>query len=135
MHVSAENVLADTAIDLRVSGAPQGSVAIPSMESAIVADLRDAAPAMAVGLAVLGALLPFAQLRLRKRRPEATEPGIVPHAETLEEAGVETDAQREELRRLIADLDDAYAEGLLTEEAYLQLSDKMKKRLGETSMG
>jgi len=133
LHFAAENVPSGSAIELQLSGAPQGATALPSEESAMVAALREAAPAMAVVLALLGALLPFAQLRLRKRRPEAAEPGVAPQAEILEEAGVETDTQHEELRRLIADLDDAYAEGLLNEEAYRQLSDKMKKRLGETS--
>jgi 5-hydroxyisourate hydrolase-like protein (transthyretin family) len=133
MHFAAENVPSGTAIELQLSGAPQGGATLPSMESSMVAALREAAPAMAVVLAVLGALLPFVQLRLRKARPEAVEPGIVPRAEAVEQAGVETDAQHEELHRLMSDLDDAYAEGLLTEEAYRQLSDKMKKRLGETS--
>ncbi len=133
LHFAAENVPADSAIELQLSGAPQGAVALPSMESSMVVALRDAAPAMAVVLAVLGTLLPFVQFRLRKTRPETAERATVPQVETVEEAGVETDAQHEELRRLVSDLDDAYAEGLLTEEAYRQLSDKMKKRLGGTS--
>jgi 5-hydroxyisourate hydrolase-like protein (transthyretin family) len=133
LHFATENVPSGTAIELQLSGVPQGAVALPSMESSMVAALREAAPAMAVVLAVLGALLPFVQLRLRKARPATAEPGIVPQAEILEQAAVETDAQHEELRRLMSDLDDAYAEGLLTEEAYRQLSDKMKKRLGDTS--
>jgi 5-hydroxyisourate hydrolase-like protein (transthyretin family) len=133
LHFAAEDVPAETAIELRLSGAPHSAAALPSMESSLVAALREAAPAMAVGLALLGALLPFAQLRLRRARPEAGTPGAGAKAEIVEEAGVETDTQREELLRLIADLDDAYEEGLLNEEAYRQLSDKMKKRLGETS--
>jgi 5-hydroxyisourate hydrolase-like protein (transthyretin family) len=133
LHFQATDVAEGTVVELQLSGAAGGTAALPSMESSMVAALRQVAPGVAVVLALLGVLVPFAQLRLRKVRPEAATPGGLFQAEIPEAAGVETDAQHEELRRLIADLDDAYAEGLLTEEAYRQLSDKMKKRLGETS--
>lgn len=133
LHFGAADVPADTPIELRLSGAPQSGSALPSVESSMMVALREAAPAIAVGLALLGALLPFAQLRLAKGRRGVGTPGPTPVAEASERGDVGTDAQREELLRMIADLDDAYAEGLLNEEAYRQLSDKMKKRLGETS--
>jgi predicted outer membrane protein len=52
-------------------------------------------------------------------------PGVEPRAGQTPDAK----AERDELAHLIADLDDAYAEGLVNEQAYEQLRARMKKRL------
>ena len=52
-------------------------------------------------------------------------PGVEPRAGPTSDA----EAERDELAHLIADLDDAYAEGLVNEQAYEQLRARMKKRL------
>jgi hypothetical protein len=100
-----------------------------SSVSPLLVAVRGAAPAIALGLALLGGLLPFLQLRVGRRESELPAEGEVSEPEAAAETEVESDADREELLRLIADLDDAYAEGLVKEKAYRQLRDKMKKRL------
>ena len=114
---------------MRLSGAPQGAAGPALPGSSLIVGLRQAAPAIAVALAILGALLPFVQLRLRKG-PSATggEESVLDQEEPATK-DVELGAEEDELLRLMADLDDAFAEGLLQEQAYRQLRDKMEKRL------
>jgi hypothetical protein len=117
LHFGAENLPGETVIQLQLSGSPQGvgapAIGRPSWSRV----LQEFGPRIALALGLLGALLPFAQLRWR-RRPELAA-----------EAEVDPTAQRGELLHLIADLDDAFAEDRLDEESYHQLRGKMKERL------
>jgi 5-hydroxyisourate hydrolase-like protein (transthyretin family) len=128
LHFYGVDLARDTTIEIRLSGSPQGAALPLSSTSPLLAAVREAAPAIALGLALLGGLLPLLQLRMRKRGADLPAENEVsgPEAPEREE---ESDADREELLRLIADLDDAYAEGLVKEKAYRQLRDKMKRRL------
>jgi 5-hydroxyisourate hydrolase-like protein (transthyretin family) len=129
LHFDGVDLARDTTIEIRLSGSPQGAVVPLSSVSPLLVAVRGAAPAIALGLALLGGLLPFLQLRVGRRESELPAEGEVSEPEAAAETEVESDADREELLRLIADLDDAYAEGLVKEKAYRQLRDKMKKRL------
>jgi 5-hydroxyisourate hydrolase-like protein (transthyretin family) len=129
LHFGGTDLPADTTMELRLSGAPQGA-AVPALPgSSLIVALRQAAPAIAVGLAILGALLPLVQLRVRKGRAAIPAEGTRPDSEEPARKDAELGAEQDELLHLMADLDDAYAEGLLKEQAYRQLRDKMKKRL------
>jgi 5-hydroxyisourate hydrolase-like protein (transthyretin family) len=129
MHFGGTDLPADTTIELRISGGSQGAPVPALPGSSLIVALRQAAPAIAVALAILGALLPFVQLRLGKAAPAITGEGSVPGQEEPATRDADLGAEEDELLRLMADLDDAYAEGLLQEQAYRQLRDKMKSRL------
>jgi 5-hydroxyisourate hydrolase-like protein (transthyretin family) len=128
LHFYGVDLAPDTAIEIGLSGSPQGAAVPLSSASPLLVAVREAAPAIALGLALLGGFLPFLQLRMRKRGAALPAESEVSGPEAPE-TEVESDADREELLRLIADLDDAYAEGLVKEKAYRQLRDKMKRRL------
>ena len=128
LQFSAEDLAADTELELHVAGVPEAeagrTVPAPSLSLA----LQEAAPIIALGMALLGALLPFAQQRLGQR----PQPPAERRASGLEEPPVEDvgpPVQRDELLQMIASLDDAFAEGRLDQQGYQQLRNRMKKRL------
>jgi hypothetical protein len=116
-HFSAENLPGETVVELRLSGSPQEAGGTAGGRTGWSRGLYEFGPMMALALGLLGGLLPFAQRRWG-RRPE-------PAAEREVDPGT----QRGELLHLLADLDDAFAEGRLDEESYRQLRGKMKGRL------
>jgi hypothetical protein len=122
-HFSAENLPGDVVVELRLSGSPQGTGGTAVERPWWSRGLEQFGPTMALALGLLGALLAFAQKRWG-RRPEP-----------VAEREVEPAAQRGELLHLIADLDDAFAEGRLDEESYRQLRSKMKERLRDVWTG
>jgi 5-hydroxyisourate hydrolase-like protein (transthyretin family) len=128
LHFYAVDLARDTTIEIGLSGSPQGAAVPLSSASPLLVAVREAAPAIALGLALLGGLLPFLQWRMRKRGAALPVESEVSGSEAAE-MEVELGVEQEELLRLIADLDDAYAEGLVKEKAYRQLREKMKKRL------
>lgn len=129
LHFDGADLAPETTIEIRLSGSPQGAAVPFSSASPVLVAVREAAPAIVLGLALLGGLLPFLQLRMRKRGADLAAERGISGPETAGETDVASSAERDELLRLIADLDDAYAEGLVKEKAYRQLRDKMKKRL------
>jgi hypothetical protein len=116
-HFSAENLPGEAVVELRLSGSPQGAGTFTPQGASWTSGLQEHGSAVALAMGLLGALLPFAQLRWGRR------------LEPTAEREVEPIVQRGELLHLIADLDDAFVEGRLDEESYRQLRGKMKERL------
>jgi 5-hydroxyisourate hydrolase-like protein (transthyretin family) len=117
LHFSAKELAVDAVVELRLSGSAREpgvpALARPSWSRV----LQESGPTLALALGLLGALLPFALMRWGRRSDAAAE------------GEVDATSQRAELLHLIADLDDAFAEGRLDEESYRQLRGKMKERL------
>jgi len=116
-HFSAEELAGGAVLELRLTGSPRREGGSSPARSSWSQGLEEFGPAVAVAMGLLGALLPFAL----RRRGGSLEP--------VAEGKVDRTAQRGELLRLIADLDDAFAEGRLDEESYFQLRTKIKVRL------
>jgi hypothetical protein len=117
LHFGAEDLPSGAKIDLRISGAPKGAaVPVPARPS-WSQGLQEVGPAIALAMGLLGALLAFAQLRWGRGSEVPTD------------RAADATVQRDELLRLIADLDDAFAEDGLDQQAYEQLRARMKRRL------
>jgi 5-hydroxyisourate hydrolase-like protein (transthyretin family) len=127
LHFEARDLLPNAEIEIHLSGAPQAT-ARPLPESSLGLGLQRVSPWIALGLALLGALLPFVQV-YRRERSQRTRDSRTLAVLTIEHANSELRAQREELLQLIADLDDAFAERQIGEEAYRELRKSMKRRL------
>jgi len=117
LHFGAENLPAGAEIDLRISGAPQGAALPVPARPSWSQGLQEVGPVIALVMGLLGALLAFAQLRWRQRSGRPADQGVDPTV------------QRDELLHLIADLDDAFAEDRLDQQAYEQLRTRLKQRL------
>jgi hypothetical protein len=128
LHFEAQDLLPNAEIEIHLSGAPLAMAQSLFPQPSIGSNLQRNSPWIALSLALLGALLPVAQVSLRGRpqRVRVAEPSRVL---TLEHADRGLRAQREEALQLIADLDDAFAEGQIAEEPYQQVRKSMKRRL------
>ena len=128
LHFNGQNLPAGSEIVVQFSGNPQGAAAPGRTGFELDLGLQRYAPGIALLMVVLGASLPLVQVRLGQGRGSSSEamgPGVEPRAGQI----LDAKAERDELAHLIADLDDAYAEGLVNEQAYEQLRARMKKRL------
>ncbi len=128
LHFSGHNLPAGSEIELSFSGPPQPAAGSGQSAPRLSLPLQRYAPGVALLMVILGACIPFAYLRLAQSGRSSPE-GDALVVKTSPVQGFPGQAQRDELLHLIADLDDAYAEGLVNEQAYGQLRDKMKKRL------
>jgi 5-hydroxyisourate hydrolase-like protein (transthyretin family) len=117
LHFGVGDLPAGAEVDLLISGAPQGAAVPVPARLSWSQGLQEVGPAIALTMGLLGALLAFAQLRWR--RGSKLAPG----------QRVDPTVQRGELLRLIADLDDAFAEDRLDQQAYEQLRTRLKQRL------
>jgi 5-hydroxyisourate hydrolase-like protein (transthyretin family) len=128
LHFNGQYLPAGKEVELRFSGAAQGGPA-PTMPGAgLGLSLQGYAPGVALLMVLLGASVPFAQLRWGRRRgtsPVEGTTGLEPPTDRV--AGPQ--GQREELLHLLADLDDAHADGQIGEQAYEELRAKMKEHL------
>jgi hypothetical protein len=117
LHFGAEDLSVGAEADLLISGAaPGAAVPVPASQS-WSQGLQEVGPMMALTMGLLGALLALAQLRWGRR------------SEPLARQAIEPSAHRDELLQQIADLDDAFTEDRLDQQAYEQLRARMKQRL------
>jgi 5-hydroxyisourate hydrolase-like protein (transthyretin family) len=128
LHFEAQDLLSDVEVEMHLSGAPQALAQYLPPGSSLGLSLQKISPWVALGLAFLGALLPFAQTYLR-RRPQRVRDRRLSRALTARDADSKLRVQREELLQLMADLDDAFTEGQVAEEAYQDLRESMKQRV------
>jgi 5-hydroxyisourate hydrolase-like protein (transthyretin family) len=128
LHFNGQYLPAGKEIELRFSGAAQGGPA-PTMPGAgLGLSLQSYAPGVALLMVLLGVSVPFAQLRWGRRGGTSPVEGTTgPGPSTGRAAGPQS--QREELLHLLADLDDAHADGQIGEQAYKELRAKMKEHL------
>ena len=134
LHFSGQNLPADSEVVLTLSGAAQGVAAPAPVGFELDLGLQRYAPGIALLMVLLGAALPLAQVRLGKGG-EASAEANASGAETRAGGPPDTQSEGDELAHLIADLDDAYAEGLVDEQAYKQLRARMEQRLREIRTG
>jgi hypothetical protein len=117
LHFDAEDLPAGSEIELLISGVAREAAVPVSASPSWSRGLQEVGPVIAMTMGALGALLAFAQLRWgRRSEPLARQPA-------------EPTPQRDELLQLIADLDDAFTEDRLDQQAYEQLRARMKQRL------
>jgi hypothetical protein len=128
----AQDLGPDAETEIQLSGAPQGKPQLPVPGASPGLGVQNLGPWIALGLAVLGAVLAFVQLYLRRggQREQGTGPSET-QAVGRSDSGLKT--QRQELLQLVADLDDAFAEGRVTEEGYHELRRSVRSRLTEVS--
>jgi len=130
LHFHGEDLPAGQEITVSFAGAPRKTEAPMAPGPALGLPLQQYAPAVALLMVVVGAAVPWAQLRLARRSGRAVgEGGSGPGAAMDQRVDAQT--ERDELLHLLADLDDAYEEGLLNQETYGQVRGKMRKRLRE----
>lgn len=130
LHFSGQNLAADSEVVVNLSGAPQGTAALAPASFELDLGLHRYAPGIALLMVLLGAALPLAQTRLTQRRAPSAEANG-PAADARAGGALHSQSERDELARLLADLDEAYAEGLVDEQAYEQLRARVKQRLRE----
>lgn len=132
LHFEAQDLGPNAETEIQLSGAPQGKAQLPVPGASPGLGVQNLGPWIALGLAVLGAVLAFVQLYLRRggQREQGTGPSET-QAVGRSDSGLKT--QRQELLQLVADLDDAFAEGRVTEEGYHELRRSVRSRLTEVS--
>lgn len=127
LHFEAQDLLPNSEIQIRLSGTPQLMRRALSLEPSLGLRLQEISPWIALSLALLGALTAFTQVYLRTR-PQKVKNTWLSRVQTIAHADSELQVQCQELLQLIADLDDAFADGRITEEAYQELRKSMKAR-------
>ncbi len=128
LHFEAQDLLPNSEIQIRLSGTPQLMRRALSLEPSLGLRLQEISPWIALSLALLGALTAFTQVYLRTR-PQKVKNTWLSRVQTIAHADSELQVQRQDLLQLIADLDDAFADGRITEEAYQELRKSMKGRV------
>ncbi|HEM62079.1 MAG TPA: carboxypeptidase regulatory-like domain-containing protein [Chloroflexi bacterium] len=130
LHFQGEDLPAGQEIAVAFAGAPRMTEAPVARGPALGLPLQQYAPALALLMVVMGAAVPWAQLRLSQRSGLAVGESDSGSGPGMQQR-VDAHTERDELLRLVADLDDAYEEGSLNEETYGQLRERMRKRLRE----
>ena len=134
LHFQGRDLPASDQIDVIFAGVPREISAFGGPTAETTLPFERYAPLVVWLMVVVGAALPFAQLRLGRRRARrAAVTGRSPRAGIGQTGGSGT--ERDELLQVVADLDDAYADGLLHEESYSQLRGRMRERLRELWSG
>jgi hypothetical protein len=128
LRFEAQDLLPTSEIELYLSGAPQVTAQPPPPGPSLGMSLQRVSPWLALGLAVLGALAPLGEAHARARSQRVLDTQA-PKVQTIGRADSEPRVQRQELLRLMADLDDAFAEGRIAQEPYKELRVRMKHRL------
>jgi 5-hydroxyisourate hydrolase-like protein (transthyretin family) len=128
LHFGGQDLLPNSEIQIRLSGTPQLMRRALSLEPSLGLRLQGISAWIALSLALLGAVTPFTEVYLRARSQKAKNAGLS-RVQTIAHAGSKSQVQRQELLQLIADLDDAFADGRITEEAYQELRKSMKGRV------
>jgi 5-hydroxyisourate hydrolase-like protein (transthyretin family) len=132
LHFEAQDLGRGAEIEVSLSGSPGGAATLALSGVSLSSGVRELWPWIAAGLVLVGGLLAFAQLRLqRTRRKGAGAPPPVTAEDQSRDS--ELRARRQELLQLVADLDDAFAEGNVSEEGYRQLRESVHSRLMEIS--
>jgi 5-hydroxyisourate hydrolase-like protein (transthyretin family) len=128
LRFEAQDLLANSEMEMQLSGSPQVTAHAPPAGPSLGLSLQRVYPWLSLGLAVLGALVPFAEA-YRRGRPKVAPETQPSKVQTAGHADSELRIQRQELLQLIADLDDALAEGRIAREPYQELRMSMKHRL------
>lgn len=134
LHFEAQDLLPNFEIQIRLSGAPHQIRRAVSLKPSLGLSLQEVSPWIALSLALLGALAAFAQVYLRAPSKKAENAGLS-RVQTITHADSELQVQPQELLQLLADLDDAFADGRITEEAYQELRKSMKRRVIDMKPG
>ncbi len=132
LHFEARNLARGAEVQIRLSGAPQLTGQAPLRGTSLHFTLQRLWPWIALALALLGALLAFVQFYLRPGR-QALLPGAPSRTGGTGQGDSQLKIQRQELLQLVADLDDAFAEGRITQEGYRELRQSVRSRLTEIS--